>query len=98
MVDLQDKDLRELNNRLRELNVKVANVASDQKRLSRHREEHSLRTRRLRKDIQKQEMELDNLNIKARKFDKKEFAFNNEERFLKKQIEEAMAHKRILTK
>jgi peptidoglycan hydrolase CwlO-like protein len=96
-MELQGKTQRELNNKLSDLNVKMANLKSSLGQLHRHKEEHEVLIRRLRKYIQKKEMELDELLQKSKKFDKDEFEFLNEERFLKKQIEEVRAMMRRIT-
>ena len=93
-MDLQNKTTRELNNRLSDLNVKMANLDSDLKRLERNKSEHELVTRRLRKEIQRKEMKLDELKLTAKRFDKDEFEFINNKRILKKQIQEIMAVQR----
>jgi chromosome segregation ATPase len=96
MVDLQGKTKRELNNRLSDLNIKMANMESDLKRLGRHKSEHELVTRKLRKEIQRKEMELDELKLVARKFEKNEFELNSGKRLLRKQIQETMAAQRTI--
>jgi len=90
-VDLQTKTPRELNNLLSDLRVKIVNIESDLKRLERHRSEHEMKVRRLKKEIQRKKIELDNLNLSTKKFDKDEFELNNNRRLLKKQMQELMA-------
>ena len=93
-MDLQNKTIRELNNIALDLNVKMANIDSDLKKLSRGRSEHELATRRLRREIQQKEMKLDELKLAAKRFDKDEFEFINNKRILKKRIQEVMAVQR----
>ncbi len=90
-MDLQNKSKRELNNRLLDLRVKTANVESDLKKIERHKSEHEMLVRRLRKEIQRKEMELDELQLKSKKFEKDEFELTNNKRLLKKQFQELMA-------
>jgi chromosome segregation ATPase len=90
-MDLQNKSQRELNNKLSDLNVKMANIESDLKKIARHRSEHELVIRRLRKEIQRTEMELDKAQLAIGKFEKDEFELNNNKRLLKKQLQELMA-------
>lgn len=97
MVDLQGKTKRELDNRLSDLNVKMANIDSDLKKLGRHKSEHELATRKLKKEVQRKEMELDELKLTARKFEKSEFELNNDKRFLRKQIQETMAKQKMVS-
>jgi chromosome segregation ATPase len=93
-MDLQGKTKRELTNRLSDLHVKMANVESDLKKVSRHKSEQDLFIRRLQKELQRKEMELDKLKLTTKKFEKDEFELENQKRFLKKQIQEVMARMR----
>lgn len=95
MVDLQGKTKRELTNRLSDLHVKIASIESDLKKIERRKSEHELLIRRLKKAIQRQELELDKTMLVAKQFEKDEFQLNNKKRFLKKQVQEAMAAKRM---
>ena len=93
-MDLQNKTQRELNNKLSDLNVKMANIESDLKKIERHRSEHELAIRRLRKEIQRTEMDLEKAQLAVGKFEKDEFELNNNKRLLRKQIQEIMAARR----
>lgn len=95
-MDLQNKSQRELNNRLSSLNVEMANIESDLKKIERQRSEHELVIRRLRKEIQRTEMELDKAQLTVGKFEKDEFELNNNKRLLKKQVQEIMAVRRSI--
>ncbi len=90
-MDLQTKTPRELNNLLSDLRVRIVNIESDLRRLERRRSEHEMKVRRLKKEIQRKKIELDNLNLSTKKFDKDEFELNNNRRLLKKQMQELMA-------
>jgi len=93
-MNLQDKSKRELTNILTDLRVKMENIQSDLKKINRHKSENELLVRRLRKEIQLKEMELDKLKINNKNFEKDEFELENQKKFFKKQIEEIMATQR----
>ncbi len=93
-MDLQNKSQRELNNRLSSLNIEMANIESDLKKIKRNRSEYELIIRRLKKEVQRIEMELDKTELVVGKFEKEEFELNNNKRLLKKQIQEIMAMRR----
>ena len=96
MVDLQGKNQRGLSNRLSDLRVKLAETKSDLQKISRHKAEHELIVRRIKKEIQRKEMELDKLQLVSKKFEKDEFELNNNERLLKKQLQAVMTEQRIM--
>jgi len=73
MMGLQGKSQRELNNRLSDLRVKLAETKSDLQKIARHKTEHELVVRRIKKEIQQKEMELDKLQLVSKKFEKDEF-------------------------
>ena len=90
-MSLQDNDSRELRNKLSDLNVKLANIKADLMHLTRQKDNHQLKVRRLRKKIKREKMELELLNKQTEQFEKKEFELENEQRFLKKKVEKAIA-------
>jgi septation ring formation regulator EzrA len=93
-MELQNKSQRSLNNRLSSLKIEVANIESDLKKIARHRSEQELIIRKLRKEIQRIEMELEKAQLVFGKFEKDEFELNNNKRLLQKQIQEVMAMRR----
>jgi len=96
MPNVNDDEIRSLNNRLSDLRVRMADVKADLQRLQRKQEEHQLRIRRLTKEIQRKKMELDEMKQMEKKFAQEEFGLKEERRLLEKKIEEVMAQKRLL--
>jgi chromosome segregation ATPase len=96
MPNVNDDEIRSLNNRLSDLRVRMADAKADLQRLQRKQEEHQLRIRRLTKEIQRKKMELDEMKQMEKKFAQEEFGLKEERRLLEKKIEEVMAQKRLL--
>ena len=97
MVELENKNLRELNNTLQSLNVKVVDIVSDLKRLERQKKKYNLTIRRRKKEMQRMRMELDQAMEKIKEFEKEEFELESDKKFTKKQIEKVIAQKRMLS-
>lgn len=96
MVDLQNKNQRELNNRLSDLKVKMVEVDADIKKLERQEGEYDMTVRRLKKEIQKKKMELDELVLRGKKFKKERFRLDGDRKIFKNKIQEIMAITRNL--
>jgi chromosome segregation ATPase len=96
MGNINDDETRSLNNRLSDLRIKKTNIDSDLMHLKRVVDEHQLKERRLKKEIQRKKMELDEMKQKEGEFEKKKFELENDKRMIKKKIEEIIAQKRSL--